>query len=35
MEILGIGIDLVDISKLNEQLAKRFLTPKEIGRAHV
>ena len=30
MEILGIGIDLVDISKLNEKLAKRFLTPKEL-----
>lgn len=30
MEILGIGVDLVDITRLNEKLAQRFLTIKEL-----
>lgn len=30
MEILGIGVDLVDITRLNEKLAERFLTSKEL-----
>lgn len=28
--ILGIGVDLVDISRLTTKLATRFLTPKEL-----
>ena len=30
MNILGIGVDLVDISRLSEKLAKRLLTSKEL-----
>ena len=32
--IIGIGVDIVDISRLNNKLANRFLTSKELEVYH-
>lgn len=32
--IIGIGVDLIDLSRIDIKLAKRFLTPKEFDLFH-